>query len=164
MGQCKVTDEQIIEASKLFQSGVEVAAYLGISVEVYRRRSLKLGCRVALPKLGRTKKVSQLENSIELIESGEYRNRDESIIRRHMKRYLVHKRGHKCSICKRTEWENQPIPIICDHIDGDSTNNDLDNFRLVCPNCDAQLPTFKSKNRGKGRKYARDSYRSRKQE
>lgn len=160
MAQRKVTDEQIVEASKLFQSGVEVAAYLRISVEVYRRRSIKLGCRVALPKLGRTKKVSQLENSIELIESGEYRNRDESTIRRHMKRYLVHKLGHKCSICKRTEWGNQPIPIICDHIDGDSTNSDLDNFRLVCPNCDAQLPTFKSKNRGKGRKYDRERYES----
>jgi hypothetical protein len=55
-------------------------------------------------------------------------------------------------ICGLSEWLDVPIALVSDHIDGDSTNNDLDNFRIICNNCDATLPTFKGRNRGKGRK------------
>ena len=40
-------------------------------------------------------------------------------------------------------------PLVVDHIDGDSTNHSVSNFRLVCGNCDTQLPTYKSKNKSK---------------
>ena len=79
-------------------------------------------------------------------------------IRKHVKRFLIHKNGHVCSICRQSKWNNQQIPLVCDHIDGDSNNSNLNNFRLVCCNCDAQLPTYKSKNKGNGRKYDRDYY------
>lgn len=65
-------------------------------------------------------------------------------------KYRLIKEGykeHKCEICGLTEWQNQPIPIVLDHIDGDCTNNARNNLRIVCANCDAQLPTFKSKNK-----------------
>ena len=39
-----------------------------------------------------------------------------------------------------------------DHIDGNAANNKRDNLRLVCPNCDSQLDTFKSKNKNSARK------------
>ena len=64
-----------------------------------------------------------------------------------VKRYLTEKYGHKCSICGTTEWCGKPVPLVVDHIDGDSTNNTVANFRLVCGNCDMQLPTYKSKNK-----------------
>lgn len=57
----------------------------------------------------------------------------------------------KCSICGRAEWEGKEIPLVVDHIDGNHNNNFLSNLRMVCCNCDAQLPTYKSKNRGNGR-------------
>lgn len=69
--------------------------------------------------------------------------------------YLENKYGHKCSICGITEWCGQPVPLVVDHIDGNSRNHKVDNFRLVCHNCDAQLPTYKAKNMGNGRKYRR---------
>lgn len=64
------------------------------------------------------------------------------------KKYLIKKRGHQCEICKETEWMGKPIPLVFDHIDGNSDNNTLDNLRLVCANCDRQLPTFGFKNKG----------------
>lgn len=76
----------------------------------------------------------------------------ETVIRRHVKDHLIEKYGNKCAICGTQVWNNKPIPLICDHINGDPSDNRLENFRLVCPNCDAQLPTFKSKNKGNGRK------------
>jgi hypothetical protein len=68
------------------------------------------------------------------------------------KRYLAEIRGHKCEICGGEIWQGKPIPLVLDHINGDPTNHKLDNVRLVCGNCNMQLPTFAGKNRGKGRK------------
>ncbi len=74
-----------------------------------------------------------------------------------LRRYLM-RRHSACAICATSTWREQPVPLVMDHIDGDSTNDDLDNLRLICPNCDAQLPTYKSRNRGKGRAWRRERY------
>lgn len=68
-----------------------------------------------------------------------------------LRQYLKDTRGNKCQICGISEWQGKPLVVIMDHIDGNSTNNNLDNLRLVCSNCDANLPTYKSKNKGNGR-------------
>ena len=47
---------------------------------------------------------------------------------------------------------------ILDHVDGDASNNRRENLRLVCPNCDSQLPTFKARNRGNGQAWRRQRY------
>lgn len=39
------------------------------------------------------------------------------------------------------------------HLDGHSNNNGRSNLRLICPNCDSQLETFKSKNKHSDRTY-----------
>ena len=65
---------------------------------------------------------------------------------RNVRKYLIAKHGHKCSICGLSEWMGKPIPLVADHIDGDTTNHKVENFRMVCENCNAQLPTYKSKN------------------
>ena len=75
-----------------------------------------------------------------------------------MKRYLLEINGNKCEICGITEWNNKKIVMILDHINGNSENNSLSNLRLVCPNCDSQLPTYKSKNKGNGRYSRRKRY------
>jgi hypothetical protein len=67
------------------------------------------------------------------------------------KEYLIEKNGHKCEMCEHTEWLGAPIALVSDHIDGDHTNNRIDNFRLLCHNCDATLPTYKNRNSGNGR-------------
>jgi hypothetical protein len=86
------------------------------------------------------------------IESGEYKKFSEFHIRTLIKKYLIQTKGHQCMMCGLSEWMGVRIPIVCDHIDGNSKNNDLSNFRIICNNCDSILPTFKGKNRGNGRK------------
>lgn len=51
-----------------------------------------------------------------------------------------------------------PLRLVLDHIDGNSTDNCRDNLRLVCPNCDSQLPTYKARNKGSGRAWRRQRY------
>lgn len=54
---------------------------------------------------------------------------------------------HKCEKCGLTDWNNQPIPLELDHIDGDSYNHQLYNLRFLCPNCHAQTPTHRGRNK-----------------
>jgi len=73
-----------------------------------------------------------------------------------IRKYLIRKHGNNCMICGQSgnDWNGKPITLIVDHIDGKSDNNKLENLRIVCPNCDCQLPTYKAKNKGNSsRKY-----------
>ena len=75
------------------------------------------------------------------------------------RKYMLHKFGNSCSICGNVQWNGQPIPVIVDHIDGNSSNQLLTNLRVICPNCDALLPTYKNRNKGNGRASRRQRYK-----
>ncbi len=74
------------------------------------------------------------------------------------RRRLLKIRDLCCAICMVREWQGNPVPLVVDHADGNPENNDPTNLRLICRNCDGQLPTFAGKNRGRGRKARRDRY------
>lgn len=52
------------------------------------------------------------------------------------------KKDHKCECCGNTEWNNKPIPLQLHHIDGNHSNNTLENLQLLCPNCHAQTDNY----------------------
>lgn len=91
-----------------------------------------------------------------ILGTGEIPNNSSPVARR----FLFDRDGHCCQICKLKEWQDKPIPVICDHIDGNSENWKIENLRLICPNCDAQTDTYKGKNRGNGRHVRRERYKS----
>ncbi len=76
-----------------------------------------------------------------------------------LRQYLYSEQENKCNICHREAiWEGLELRLILDHIDGNSENNWRDNLRLICPNCDSLLPTYKAKNKGNGRHARRLRY------
>ena len=54
---------------------------------------------------------------------------------------------YECAFCKnKGDWNEKKLVLVLDHINGVKNDHRLENLRFVCPNCDSQLPTFKSKN------------------
>ena len=53
---------------------------------------------------------------------------------------------HRCECCGLTTWLDKPIPLELHHKDGDRTNNTLENFQLLCPNCHAFTDSYRGKN------------------
>lgn len=62
------------------------------------------------------------------------------------KALLIAERGHVCESCNNTEWQNNPIPLELDHINGKRKNNRRKNLRLLCCNCHALTPTWRGRN------------------
>ena len=152
-------------------SSYKIAKKLGLSQSYVYKRITKLGlktdpykykgdCPNCTKRLvsGQKKYCSnqcQREYEFKLVE----KNISTETSPRLLKKYLI-KRDNRCSVCSMpAEWEFKPIVLILDHIDGHSENNELDNLRLICPNCDSQLSTFKGRNTGNGRHSRRQRYK-----
>ena len=68
------------------------------------------------------------------------------------KKYLIEKHGHECWECGVTEWRGEKLHLEMDHIDGNNKNNDIDNIRILCPNCHSITPTWRYKNNKNNKK------------
>lgn len=60
-----------------------------------------------------------------------------------------------CELCGQGEdWKGNKMSLILDHINGVHTDNRIENLRIVCPNCNATLPTHCGKNKIKDTSFA----------
>lgn len=72
----------------------------------------------------------------------------------YVKRFLRKKFDNKCSECgwSKINIHTGKVPLVADHIDGVWQNNTESNLRLLCGCCDSLTATYKSLNKGNGRK------------
>ena len=81
------------------------------------------------------------------LETGDTEMTVDTTIRGVIRDYIYARQDNKCAICGIDNfWNGQQLNFVLDHIDGDASNSSSENVRLICPNCDSQLPTFKSRN------------------
>ena len=57
----------------------------------------------------------------------------------------------ECYECHIKDWNNKPIKLELDHINGINHDNRLENLRLLCPNCHSQTDTFRGRNINNGK-------------
>jgi len=68
--------------------------------------------------------------------------------RRNLKQKLIKQTllPYICSTCGcEPVWNNKPLSLQLDHINGVNNDNRLENLRFLCPNCHAQTETFSGK-------------------
>lgn len=86
-----------------------------------------------------------------LVENRPYKSQD-------LKKRLIKEglKEDKCELCGcSNEWNGKLLILQLDHINGNHSDNRLENLRIVCPNCHSQTETFSNK-RNKKRNYCVD--------
>lgn len=148
-GKRKWTDQRLTDAVRESTCFSDVARNLGLSVNPGNFRTL----RKYIDRLGLDVGHFRVSaNSVKV--SGELRLKSEDILKENSHtnpRKLVLREkliSYLCSICGNPgEHFGSPLVLQLDHINGNPTDNRLENLRFLCPNCHSQTPTFCNRTR-----------------
>lgn len=70
----------------------------------------------------------------------------QKVLRSYVERHNILE--YKCVNCGCDgNWQDGKISLEIDHLDGENTNNSIENLRYLCPNCHALTDTYRGKNK-----------------
>ena len=79
----------------------------------------------------------------------------QKVLRDYVERHQVLE--YKCEKCGcNGQWQNGIIALEIDHIDGNNSNNELENLHYLCPNCHALTETYRGRNKALKNKCVED--------
>lgn len=77
----------------------------------------------------------------------EFKDFDSLHNNRSIKKRLINEYGNTCQKCSLSVWNDLPITLELEHIDGNNRNNFKENLLLLCPNCHSQTFTWRNRKR-----------------
>ena len=158
----RYTDDQFIQAVKLAFSIAQTLKMLGLDVSGGNYKSLKRKINdlkldtshwtgqgwsknKKYPIYSKSKSLKDI-----LVENSDY-NSNRLRLRLIEEKYFE----HKCYKCNNYKWNDIPIILELEHINGDNTDNRIENLTILCPNCHAQTGTWRGR-KNKGKIYVKD--------
>lgn len=146
----KLTKENIEEAIRNTDSMAAAAAHIGVHKNTFRKYAERYGVYSPTSKKDSAQRgglVSGGWNKIPLNEilDGLWPSYSTSHLSKRLRKDSILE--YVCQSCGNIgEWENKPLTLELDHVNGDRTDHKIENLRFLCPNCHTQTPTYKSKN------------------
>lgn len=134
----KFTDFELLEQYKITPVLSKLSSYFNVPDITVWRRAKKLGLNFA----GSGKGV--MIPTSDILEGKHPHYQTNKLRKRLLKEGI---KENKCEECGITCYNNKPIIMHLDHIDGNNRNHNLKNLRLLCPNCHSQTDTWCGKNK-----------------
>lgn len=115
----------------------------GSSTDALKRRINELNCSTAHFNRSVSKAYQKYSMDEILVENSSY------VGIQRLKQRLINEGllEYKCAICGLTQWQNKPIVLQLDHINGINNDHRLNNLRFLCPNCHSQTETYAGRNK-----------------
>lgn len=143
--------EAVVQAAQSSTSISDALDKLGLRRGGGNFEAFKAACArhgVEYPKFDRSAQMDEIRKKTPLkdilVENSTYRGKRQSLLKRLQKLNLLETH---CRYCKMEPvWNNKPLVLHLDHINGNSSDNRLENLRPLCPNCHSQTETFCGKN------------------
>lgn len=142
-----INKDEFVKVCNESISMAQASALLGLHFNTFKRYAEKFGCYEPNPSGKGMKKKSEPRVPLEDILSGKHPEFQTFKLKNRLIKDGILK--NECSSCGLTNWQEKPLNMELDHIDGNRTNHSLTNLRMLCPNCHAQTDTYRSKNRAK---------------
>lgn len=157
MKRSRCTDLQLIEAVQSSTSIRQVLEKLGLAeaggnYSIVKRRIQGLGLSTAHFK-GQGWKKGNASPLVPAKPISEILRKGTNVQSYKLKKRLFAEglKEKMCESCLLTEWLGRSIPLELDHINGDGTDNRIENLRILCPNCHALTETYRGKKLAKCR-------------
>lgn len=81
--------------------------------------------------------------------NAEYYLKEKSYVKTSSLKWKLFSEGlkkYKCEKCGCTHWEGKQLALQLHHINGDDTDNRLENLQILCPNCHSQTDNYCGRN------------------
>ena len=157
INQC--SKEEFEKICKTYDSLADIIRHFNLSAaagnyNTLKRRIIKDNIDVSHIKLGlgsnKNRRFERKYTKEYLLGGGEFPSHSVKSLKKYLIEYGVLQQS--CQICGQgNTWNNLPLVLQLDHINGNREDNAIKNLRLVCPNCHTQTNTFSGKKTKKNR-------------